>query len=61
MLPDSSSIKDPKQLTELLVVHGVTVWNSVPAQMQMVINYMENSKVKYYEEEIDQDLFERWK
>ena len=60
MLPDSSSIKDPKQLTELLVVHGVTVWNSVPAQMQMVINYMENSKVKYYEEEIDQDLFERW-
>ena len=45
VLPDSSSIKDPKQLTELLVVHGVTVWNSVPAQMQMVINYMENSKV----------------
>lgn len=25
VLPDSSSIKDPKQLTELLVVHGVTV------------------------------------
>lgn len=42
VLPDSDKIKDPKYLYELILVHKISIWNSVPAQMQMLVNYLES-------------------
>lgn len=40
VLPDSGRRGDPAHWAELLTSHGVTVWNSVPAQMQMLSHYL---------------------
>ena len=39
VLPDSKLVKDPKHWSELIAQQGVTVWNSVPALMQMLVEY----------------------
>lgn len=36
VIPDSKNIKDPKYLYDLIIRNRISVWNSVPAQMQMV-------------------------
>lgn len=41
VLPDSGRRGDPAHWAELLVRHGVTVWNSVPAQMGMLADHLE--------------------
>ena len=44
VLPDSDMLKDPKTIYNLMLLYRVSVWNSVPAQMQLIINYLEMSK-----------------
>jgi len=45
VLPNTDKIKDPKYIAGLLLVHDVTIWNSVPAQMQMIVNYIESNQI----------------
>ncbi|AJK46566.1 non-ribosomal peptide synthetase [Burkholderia plantarii] len=42
VLPDPSRHNDPSHWAELMTCHGVTVWNSVPAQGQMLTDYLES-------------------
>ncbi|WP_027659500.1 non-ribosomal peptide synthetase [Salinispora fenicalii] len=41
VLPDSSRRGDPSHWSELVAAHTVTIWNSVPAQLQMMYDYLE--------------------
>lgn len=41
VLPDPARGNDPSHWAELMVRHVVTLWNSVPAQGQMLIDYLE--------------------
>ncbi|MFI6739554.1 amino acid adenylation domain-containing protein [Nonomuraea sp. NPDC050451] len=41
VLPDPSRRGDPAHWAELAAGHGVTVWNSVPAQLQMLQHYLD--------------------
>lgn len=45
VLPDPERQKDPYHWYEIIIKNGVTVWNSVPAQMQMLISVLESSTV----------------
>jgi pyochelin synthetase len=40
VLPEHDRRPDPSHWAEAIVEHGVTVWNSVPAQMQMLHDYL---------------------
>lgn len=42
VLPDAGRPGDPSHWAGLVADHGVTVWNSVPAQLQMLVNYIES-------------------
>ncbi|RAS71112.1 pyochelin synthetase [Lentzea atacamensis] len=44
VMPRADRPGDPSHWAELVHDHGVTVWNSVPAQLQMVANYLESEK-----------------
>ena len=46
ILPDASALKDPVHWAELLIRERVTVWNSVPALMQMLVEYVTNKPEK---------------
>ncbi|MFG1945701.1 amino acid adenylation domain-containing protein [Nonomuraea sp. NPDC048826] len=39
VLPEGSARRDPGRWLELMRAHGVTVWNSVPALLQMLVDY----------------------
>ncbi|MBE1587055.1 non-ribosomal peptide synthetase [Nonomuraea angiospora] len=41
VLPDPSRRGDPVHWAELAAGHGVTIWNSVPAQLQMLQHYLD--------------------
>ena len=41
VLPDPARGNDPSHWAELMARHRVTLWNSVPAQGQMLIDYLE--------------------
>lgn len=41
VLPWNSRAKDPSHWAALMAAHGVTVWNTVPALMQMLVTYLE--------------------
>ncbi|MEW1842598.1 amino acid adenylation domain-containing protein [Nonomuraea angiospora] len=41
VLPDPSRRGDPAHWAELAAGHGVTAWNSVPAQLQMLQHYLD--------------------
>ena len=41
VLPDPDQAGEPAHWAELMSEHGVTVWNSVPAQMQMLVDHVE--------------------
>ncbi|VBB14763.1 non-ribosomal peptide synthetase [Burkholderia stabilis] len=41
VLPDPARGNDPSHWAELMARHHVTLWNSVPAQGQMLIDYLE--------------------
>lgn len=39
VMPDARGRKDPSHWMRIMGAHGVTVWNSVPALMQMLLEY----------------------
>lgn len=39
ILPDHNHSKEPEHWTELILEEGVTVWNSVPSLMQMMVDH----------------------
>lgn len=43
VLPDAGHEKDPRHWLDMLDLGDVTVWNSVPALMQMLCEYLSNS------------------
>ncbi|WP_394832585.1 amino acid adenylation domain-containing protein [Pendulispora rubella] len=45
VLPDPERLADPSHWAALVAQHGVTVWNSVPAQMQMLASYLPTEPV----------------
>ena len=46
VLVDDSKIRDPEHYYELIKNEGITIWNSVPAQMNMLTLYMEGKKAE---------------
>ncbi|GGS29398.1 non-ribosomal peptide synthetase [Actinokineospora fastidiosa] len=42
VLPDDDRAADPSHWAALIAEHGVTLWNSVPAQLQMLWDYLES-------------------
>jgi len=45
VMPDASAVKDPSHWAELMVRERVTLWNSVPAMMEMLVDYAEAHSV----------------
>ncbi|MEO0035911.1 MAG: hypothetical protein RLZZ501_1934, partial [Pseudomonadota bacterium] len=43
VLPDPARRGDPSHWAALIAAHRVTLWNSVPAQMQMLLDYLESA------------------
>ena len=41
VLPEQTLLKEPAHWLSLMTQHAVTVWNSVPALMQMLVDYVE--------------------
>lgn len=41
VLPAQDQLRDPEEWIRLITLHGVTIWNSVPAQMQMLVASLE--------------------
>ncbi|MFD8012189.1 amino acid adenylation domain-containing protein [Streptomyces sp. NPDC058955] len=41
VLPDPARRGDPSHWAAMMAAHGVTVWNSVPAQLQMLMHYLD--------------------
>lgn len=41
VLPAQDQLRDPDEWIRLISLHGVTIWNSVPAQMQMLVASLE--------------------
>lgn len=41
VLPDPQALKDPGHWLDLMARHGVTVWNSVPALMRMLVEHLD--------------------
>ncbi|WP_208012513.1 non-ribosomal peptide synthetase/type I polyketide synthase [Cellulomonas shaoxiangyii] len=41
VLPEPAARRDPARWLELVRTHGVTLWNSVPALMQMLVEHVE--------------------
>lgn len=44
VLPESDKTNNSKYIYDLMLLHRVTIWNSVPAQMQLIVNYLEASE-----------------
>ncbi|MGB0598420.1 MAG: amino acid adenylation domain-containing protein [Rubripirellula sp.] len=40
VMPDPLSAKEPAHWAELILQHGVTVWNSAPQLLEMLLNYV---------------------
>ncbi|WP_437951822.1 amino acid adenylation domain-containing protein [Sorangium sp. So ce296] len=45
VLPDPDRGADPSHWADLIVKHEVTLWNSVPAQLQMLTSYLQTEPV----------------
>ncbi|MBT0774018.1 amino acid adenylation domain-containing protein [Kineosporia sp. J2-2] len=43
VLPDPQRRGDPSHWAELAVTYGISVWNSVPGQMQMLVDYLRSA------------------
>ncbi|MDQ2874756.1 MAG: amino acid adenylation domain-containing protein, partial [Actinomycetota bacterium] len=41
VIPDAERTRDPEHWAELMAREGVTMWNSVPAFLQMLVEYLE--------------------
>lgn len=42
VVPDASLVREPAHWWELIAHHGVTLWNSVPAFMEMLLEHLES-------------------
>jgi amino acid adenylation domain-containing protein len=42
VMPDAAATRDPSHWAELIVEHEVTLWNSVPAFMEMLVEHLES-------------------
>ncbi|HEY5894574.1 MAG TPA: amino acid adenylation domain-containing protein, partial [Chthoniobacterales bacterium] len=40
VLPEAEGTRDPSHWADLIIRHGVTVWNSVPALMDLLVDYL---------------------
>ncbi|WP_075883936.1 non-ribosomal peptide synthetase [Candidatus Protochlamydia sp. W-9] len=49
VFPDLDKIKDPSHWIELILMHKVTVWNTVPMFMQILVEYLESASQKVLE------------
>ena len=47
VMPDACAIKDPSHWAELMVRERVTLWNSVPAMMEMLVDYAKEQSGQY--------------
>ncbi|NMF62567.1 non-ribosomal peptide synthetase (plasmid) [Brasilonema octagenarum UFV-E1] len=45
IVPDASATRDPSYWMQLLVEYQITIWNSVPALMQMLVEYAKGQKI----------------
>ncbi|MDX3187163.1 amino acid adenylation domain-containing protein [Streptomyces sp. MN03-5084-2B] len=45
VLPEQARQRDPQHWCELIGAHGVTVWNTAPALLEMVVEYAESDPV----------------
>jgi amino acid adenylation domain-containing protein len=41
VMPDPGRRRDPQHWAELMTRHGITLWNTVPALMQMLVDYQD--------------------
>ncbi|WP_426746181.1 amino acid adenylation domain-containing protein [Myxococcus faecalis] len=46
VMPDASRRRDPSHWVELMARHGVTLWSTVPAMMEMLLTYLEGGNVR---------------
>ena len=46
VIPDADKIKNPDHWLALIEQHEVTIWNSVPMAMQMLVEYLQGQKQK---------------
>ncbi|WP_426752692.1 amino acid adenylation domain-containing protein [Myxococcus sp. Y35] len=46
VMPDASSRRDPSHWAELMARHGVSIWSTVPAMMEMLLTYLEGSNAR---------------
>lgn len=42
VIPDAGKRKDPQHWIELIINNRITIWNSVPAMMEMLLEYIES-------------------
>jgi yersiniabactin nonribosomal peptide synthetase len=47
IIPEADKVRDPEHWTELLINEKVTIWNSVPQFMRLLLDYVEISKIFY--------------
>ncbi|VEP17552.1 Amino acid adenylation domain-containing protein [Hyella patelloides LEGE 07179] len=45
VIPPAERIKDPSHWLELLLQHQITIWNTVPALMEMLVEYVAASSI----------------
>lgn len=45
VMPDACGVKDPSHWAELMIRERVTLWNSVPAMMEMLVDYAQSHSV----------------
>jgi amino acid adenylation domain-containing protein len=45
VMPEACAVKDPSHWAELMARERVTLWNSVPAMMEMLVDYAESHSV----------------
>ena len=53
VMPDACSVKDPAHWAELMVRYQVTLWNSVPAMMEMLVDSVEERSGQYCSDKAD--------
>lgn len=40
VVPSSRSVRNPQAILDYMLEHGITIWNTVPAIMELLVNYL---------------------